>query len=63
MNKPRPILTVSYRVLDENGKTLEVVKKKGLNRRYLQWFVERYVSKKYGKGKKVHPFKIVEETV
>lgn len=63
MNKPRPILTVSYRVLDENGKTLEVFKKKGLNRSYLQWQAERYVSRKYGKGKKVHPFKIVEETV
>ena len=64
MTKPRTILTVSYRVLDESGKTLEVFKKKGMNRRYLQWLADRYVSKKYGKGKfKVHPYKIVEETV
>lgn len=63
MTKPRPLLTVSYRVLDENGKTLEVFKKKGLNRRNLQWQAERYVSHKYGNGRfKVHPYKIVEET-
>lgn len=63
MTRPRPVLTVSYRVLDENGKTLEVFKKKGLNRRNLQWQAERYVDRKYGKGRfKVHPYKIVEET-
>lgn len=62
MTRPRPVLTVSYRVLDENGKTLEVFKKKGMNRRYLQWQAERYVAHKYGKGRfKVHPYKIVEE--
>lgn len=63
MTRPRPVLTVSYRVLDENGKTLEVFKKKGMNRRYLQWQAERYIAHKYGKGRfKAHPYKIVEET-
>jgi hypothetical protein len=56
------MLTVSYRVLDENGKTLEVIKKSGLNRHYLQWQVERYVKHKYGKKMMIHQFKIVEET-
>jgi hypothetical protein len=63
MTRPRTALTVSYRVLDENGKTLEVIKKTGLNRRYLLWMVERYVKHKYGKKMKIHPYKVVEETV
>ena len=57
------MITVSYRVLDENEKTLEVVKKTGLNRRHLQWMVERYVKHKYGRKMKIHPYKIIEETV
>jgi hypothetical protein len=62
MSKPRTVLTVSYRVLDENGKTLEVFKKTGFNRRYLQWSAERYAKHKYGKKMKIHPYKVVEET-
>ena len=58
MRKP---LTISYRVLDEDGRCVEVFKKTGLNRRYLQWIAERYVKNKYGKGKKLHQFKVVEE--
>lgn len=61
MKVGRTPLTVSYRILDPLGKTLEVVRKTGLNKRYLLWLVERYVSKKYGKGYKVHQFKVQEE--
>jgi len=62
MTRPRSVLAVSYRILDPSGHTVEVVTKRGINRRYLLWLVERYVSKKYGKGMKIHSYKVVEET-
>lgn len=62
MTKGRTKITVSYRVLDENGKTLEVFKKTGMNRRYLKWLSERHVKHKYSRKKvTLHEFK-VEET-
>jgi hypothetical protein len=60
MKKSRLPITVSYRVLDESEKVVEVFKKTGLNRRYLQWLAERYVQKKYGKPFRLHTYKIVE---
>ncbi len=62
MSKPRTLITVSYRVLNESGRCMEVIKKTGLNKRYLQWMVERLVAKKYGKNFKIHAYKVVEET-
>lgn len=62
MKRPRTQLNVSYRILDESGTTVEVFKRTGFNKRYLQWVAERYVAKKYGKGFKLHQFKIVEIT-
>jgi hypothetical protein len=61
MKYKRQTITISYRIVDASGHTLEVVQETGLNKRYLLWKVERYVSKKYGKGIKIHPFKIREE--
>lgn len=61
MKRQRPTLTVSYRVLDPSGKTLEVLKETGFNKRYLLWKAERYVTKKYGKGHKLHAYKVKEE--
>ncbi len=62
MKPPRSIFTVSYRIVDESGHTLEVVKQSGLNKAYIRWLVERKMNRKYGKGKKLHQIKCVEET-
>lgn len=60
MSKPRTPITVSYRVIDEAGRCVDVIKKTGLNKQYLRWVVERLVAKRYGKNFKIHPYKIVE---
>jgi hypothetical protein len=57
----RKKITVSYRVIDESGKTLDIIKETGYNKRYLRWKVERRVSKKYGKRCKPIPLKVVED--
>lgn len=61
MKLPRRQIEVFYRVLDASGGCVEVIKQKGFNRNYIKWLVERKVTKKYGKGMKIHPFKIREE--
>ena len=63
MSTPRTYLTVSYRVLDESGKTLEIIQQSGINKNYIKWIVERKIQRKYGKGKRLHQIKIVEETI
>jgi len=45
--KPREKLTISYQVLDENNKILEVVQETGVNRNLVQWTVERRMHRKY----------------
>lgn len=62
MKSPRPKITVSYRVLDDSGHTLEVIKQTGYNKNYIRWAVDRKVLKKYGKSFKILQLKIVEET-
>lgn len=57
----RKKITFSYRVVDESGKTLDIVKETGYNKRYLRWKAERRTSKKYGKRGKLIPLKVIEE--
>jgi hypothetical protein len=59
MKTHRPQLTVSYRVLDASGHTLEVIKLTGPNKRYLLWKAQRLVEKRYGKAMKLHQYKVV----
>jgi hypothetical protein len=61
MSRPRTIFTVSYRILDDSGHTLEIVKESGINKNYIKWLVERKMNHKYGKGKKLQQIKVVEE--
>ena len=61
--KPRSKFTISYRVLDDRGKTVEVIEEEGYNKNYIRWSVERKVNKKYEKEMRLHQFKIVEEKV
>lgn len=61
MKSPRTKITVSYRILDDSGHTLEVIKETGYNRNNIKWLVERRVLKKYGKLVKIRQLKIVEE--
>jgi hypothetical protein len=60
MPRPRPTYTVSYRILDDSDKTIDVIKLTGPNKAYLKWKIDRIVKKKFGKGFKVHQMKIVE---
>ena len=60
MMKPRQQLTISYRILDASGHTVEVIKETGTNKHYLLWKVERLVRKKYGKDFSVHQLKVIE---
>ena len=60
MKNRRPILTVSYRILDGSGHTVEVLKLTGPNKRYLEWKAKRIAEKKHGKGFKLHAYKVVE---
>lgn len=60
MKRLRTEINVSYRICDELGNTLEVKKKRGFNRRYLKWWIDRYVQSKYGKGRKKHTCSIDE---
>jgi hypothetical protein len=62
MKTPKPILNVSYRVLDASGHCVEIIKETGTNRNLIQWLVERKVEKKYGKSYKIHQLKVVKET-
>jgi hypothetical protein len=62
MRKNRPEFTVSFRVLDESGKTLDIIKRTGFNKQNLQWQAERLAEKKYGNKVKLHRFKVVEES-
>jgi hypothetical protein len=62
MSGPRKELTVSYRIVDESGKTLEIHKESGLNKNYIKWIVERKMRKKYGNKIEIQRIKIVEET-
>ena len=55
-------ITVSYRILDEKGKTLDVIKRTGFNKRNLLWQATRLAEKKYGKKVKLHAYKVVEES-
>lgn len=53
-------INVSYRVLDDSGHCLEIVKESGANKNNVRWKVERFVQRKYGKGLKIHRYKIEE---
>jgi hypothetical protein len=57
----RKKITVSFRIVDESGKTLDIVKETGYNKRYLKWKIERRVAKKHGNRSKLVPFKVIEE--
>lgn len=59
--RPKAKITVSYRVCDASGHTLEVIKRTGYNKNNILWQAERFVKHKYGKTMKLHPYKIVEE--
>lgn len=60
MKKPRPLLTVSYRVLDGAEHCIDVITLTGPNKQYLKWKAERILKKKHGKGFKLHQYKIVK---
>lgn len=57
----RKEITVSYRVLDEKGKTVDVIKRTGFNKRNLLWQATRLAEKKYGFKIKLHAYKIIPE--
>jgi hypothetical protein len=61
--RPKTKITVSYRVIDTSGHTMEVIKRTGYNKQNLLWQANRFVKHKYGKEMKLHPYKIVEESV
>ncbi len=63
MKKRRPLLTVSYRILNGSGDTVEVFKLTGHNKAYLNWKAKRMAETNHGKEFKLHAYKIVEETV
>lgn len=58
---PKPIYTISYRVLDASGHTLEVFKQSGRNKNYIQWLVERKMKKKHGKTVTLHQLKVEKD--
>ena len=63
MKDRRKQITVSYRVLDASGHTVDIFKMAGFNKNNLLWKAERLMKNKYGKGMKLHQFKVVEEKI
>jgi hypothetical protein len=43
----RPKLTLSYRVLNDTGTTLEVIKEVGYNKKYIEWLLKRKLNHRY----------------
>lgn len=58
---PKTVYSVSYRVLDGSGKTLEVFKQSGRNKNYILWLAERKMKKKYGRSVTLQQIKVTEE--
>jgi len=61
--KPKTKFIISYRILDDSGHCLEVIKQEGYNKNQIQWMVERKVKIKYGKLMKIHKIKIKIEKI
>jgi hypothetical protein len=52
VKKENTLVQITYQVLDEAGRVIDVVKERGRNKNYIKWRTERLLSSKYGRGKK-----------